>query len=265
MIRREDKQILVSAPSNIAVDLLCEKLAAQGLNVLRIGNPVRVSEHLMSLTLENRVAQHPSMKTVKSLKKRANEFRALAHKYKRNFGKAEREQRQALFSEAKKLMRDVEETEKYVTNDIISRAEVIASTLVGANHSSIRHLQFETVVIDEAGQSLEPASWIPVVKARKLILAGDHFQLPPTVKSAEAARKGLSVTLLEKAVALHPDAVVLLEEQYRMNSKIMEYSSRVFYDGKLKAADGRTGNGWSLKKMNHCYSSTLPAVDLMKS
>ncbi len=238
MIRREGKQILVSAPSNIAVDLLCEKLAAQGLNVLRIGNPVRVSEHLMSLTLENRVAQHPSMKTVKSLKKRANEFRTLAHKYKRNFGKAEREQRQALFSEAKKLMREVEETEKYVTNDIISRAEVIASTLVGANHSSIRHLQFDTAVIDEAGQSLEPASWIPVVKARKLILAGDHFQLPPTVKSAEAARKGLSVTLLEKAVALHPEAVVLLEEQYRMNSKIMEYSSRVFYDGKLRAADG---------------------------
>ncbi|HEY4148164.1 MAG TPA: AAA domain-containing protein [Chitinophagaceae bacterium] len=235
LVKQDRRQLLVVAPSNTAVDLLSEKLSEEGLNVLRVGNPARVSERLMSLTLDSRMAAHPGMKEVKKLKKQANEFRDMAHKYKRSFGKAEREQRKALFDEARAILRQVENTEQYVMNDLLAKAQVITATLVGANHYTVRHLTYHTVVIDEAGQALEPACWIPIVKAQKLILAGDHCQLSPTVKSNEAARGGLSTTLLEKCVALHPEAVVLLEEQYRMNEAIMGYSSKVFYGERLKA------------------------------
>ncbi len=235
LIQRDHQKILVVAPSNTAVDLLSEKLSEEGLNVLRVGNPVRVSERLMSLTLDSKMAAHNSMKEIKKLKKQAGEFRDMAHKYKRNFGKAEREQRKALFDEARKIMKQVENTEQYIMDDLLARAQVITATLVGANHYTVRNLKYHTVVIDEAGQALEPACWIPILKAQKVVLAGDHCQLSPTVKSNEAAKKGLSTTLLEKNTALHPEAVVLLEEQYRMNEMIMGYSSSVFYENKLKA------------------------------
>jgi ATP-dependent RNA/DNA helicase IGHMBP2 len=230
---RDRGPILVVAPSNTAVDLLTEKLSDEGLNVLRVGNPARVSERLLSLTLDSKMAEHPGMKEIKRLKKKASEFRDMAHKYKRSFGAAEREQRKALFDEARNLLKEVERTEQYILDDLTGRAQVITATLVGANHYTVRALRFQTTVIDEAGQALEPACWIPILKARRLILAGDHCQLPPTVKSEEAA--ALSTTLLEKCVALHPEAVVLLEEQYRMHATIMGYSSGVFYEGKLKA------------------------------
>ncbi|MGY0034360.1 AAA domain-containing protein [Pedobacter sp. NJ-S-72] len=158
---------------------------------------------------------------MKNLKKQANEYKNMAHKYKRNFGKAEQEQRKALFSEAHKIMKEVGNTEQYIIDDLVAKAQVITATLVGSNHYTVRNRNFHTVVIDEAGQALEPACWIPVLKAKKVIFAGDHCQLSPTVKSNVAARNGLSTTLLEKCVALHPQAVVLLEEQYRMNEKIM--------------------------------------------
>lgn len=235
MIRQDHKKILVVAPSNTAVDLLSEKLSDEGLNVLRVGNPARVSERLMSLTLDHRMADHSSMKEIKKMKKQANEFKDMAHKYKRNFGKAERDQRKALFDEARNIMKQVEKTEQYIIDDVVARAQVITATLVGANHYTVRNLRYETVVIDEAGQALEPACWIPILKAQKLVLAGDHCQLSPTIKSNEAAQQGLSTTLLEKSVKLHPEAVVLLEEQYRMNEMIMGYSSSIFYEDKLRA------------------------------
>jgi ATP-dependent RNA/DNA helicase IGHMBP2 len=235
LIAQNNEQILVVAPSNTAVDLLSEKLFTEGLNVLRIGNPARVSERLMALTLDSKMADHPHMKEVKKLKKQAGEYKNMAHKYKRNFGKAERDQRKALFEEAHKIMREVGKSEQYIIEDLVNTAQVITATLVGANHYTVRNLKFKTVVIDEAGQALEPACWIPILKAQKVILAGDHLQLSPTIKSTEAARGGLSTTLLEKCVALHPQAVTLLEEQYRMNEAIMAYSSRVFYENKLKA------------------------------
>jgi len=235
IIGREGGPVLVTAPSNTAVDLLSEKLSDEGLNVLRVGNPARVSERLMSLTLDSRMAEHASMKEVKKLKKQASAFRDMAHKYKRNFGQAEREQRKALFNEARNIMKEVERTEQYILDDLLTKAQVITATLVGANHYTVRHLSFRTIVIDEAGQALEPASWIPILKAEKLVLAGDHCQLPPTVKSAEAGRKGLSITLMEKCVVRHPEAVILLEEQYRMHTTIMGYSAAVFYEQRLRA------------------------------
>lgn len=232
---QNDYPILVVAPSNAAVDLLSEKLAEQGLNVVRIGNPARVSERLTVLTLDSKIAEHSYHKDIKTLKKRAAEFKNMAHKYKRSFGKAEREQRKALFDEAHKIMKEATKTEQYIIDDVINKAQVITATLVGANHYTIRDLRYNTVVIDEAGQSLEPACWIPILKAKRVILAGDHFQLPPTIKSNEAAQGGLGTTLLEKCTLLHPEAVVLLEEQYRMNELIMRYSSRIFYGDKLHA------------------------------
>ncbi len=232
---QQQKKILVVAPSNTAADLLTERLADEGLNVLRVGNPARVSERLLSLTLDGKMETHSRTRDIKKLKKQANEFRDMAHKYKRSFGKAEREQRKALFQEAHRILKDVEQTEKYIAEDVIGKAEVITTTLVGAGHYTIRDLRYDAVVIDEAGQALEPACWIAILKAKKVILAGDHLQLPPTVKSTEAARNGLSITLLEKSVALHPEAVTLLEEQYRMNTVIMGYSSKVFYEDRLQA------------------------------
>ena len=235
LLARDHQQILVTAPSNTAVDLLTEKLSDEGINVLRIGNPARVSDRLMALTLDSKTAAHSQMKEVKKMKKQASEFKDMAHKYKRNFGQAEREQRKALFDEARKILKEVERTEQYIQDDLLSRAQVITATLVGASHYTIKDRKYEVVVIDEAGQALEPACWIPILKGKKLVLAGDHCQLPPTIKSAEAGKKGLSTTLLEKSVTLHPEAVTLLQEQYRMHEMIMGYSSAVFYEKKLKA------------------------------
>jgi ATP-dependent RNA/DNA helicase IGHMBP2 len=231
------EQILVVAPSNTAVDLLSEKLSIEGLNVLRIGNPARVSDKLMDLTLDSQMAAHPYMKESKRLKKQAAEYKNIAHKYKRSFGKAECDQRKALFDEAHKIMKEVAKAEEYIINDLVAKAQVITATLAGSNHYTVRNLKFKTVVIDEAGQALEPASWIPILKARKVILAGDHCQLSPTIKSDAAARNGLSTTLLEKCISLYPEAVTLLNEQYRMNKTIMGYSSSVFYNNALRAHD----------------------------
>ena len=235
LIKQENQKILVVAPSNTAVDLLSEKLSEEGLNVLRVGNPARVSERLQKLTLEAKMAEHDYLKETKRLKKQAMEFKNMAHKYKKSFGKSERDQRKALFDEAHKIMKEVGNTEQYIIDDIVSKTQVITATLVGANHYTIRNLTYNTVVIDEAGQALEPACWIPILKAKKVILAGDHCQLSPTIKSNEAAKSGLSKTLLEKCIELHPEAVTLLEEQYRMNENIMGYSSKIFYEDKLKA------------------------------
>ena len=242
IVRRDGQKVLVTAPSNAAVDLLSDKLSEAGLNVLRVGNPAKVSERLMSLTLDSKMAGHEQMKEIRKWKKQSAEFRNMAHKYKRNFGRAEREQRQALFDEARKIMKDVARTEQYITEDLLAKAQIITATLVGANHYTVRALRYHTVVIDEAGQGIEPASWIPALKGEKLILAGDHLQLPPTIKSEEAARKGLASTLLEKLAARHPEAVTLLEEQYRMNERIMQFSSEGFYEGRLKAHPSVAGH-----------------------
>jgi superfamily I DNA and/or RNA helicase len=235
LIKQNKQQILVVAPSNTAVDLLSEKLSNEGLNVLRIGNPARVSEKLMALTLDSKISVHADMKEIKKLKKQASEYKNMAHKYKRNFGKAERDQRKALFDAAHQLIKEVDKTEQFIAEDLISKAQIITATLVGANHYTIRDLKFHTVIIDEAGQALEPACWIPISKAQKVIFAGDHLQLPPTIKSQQAAKDGLSTTLLEKCTTLYPEAVVLLEEQYRMNEAIMGFSSKEFYDNRLNA------------------------------
>lgn len=236
-VLKNENQVLVCAPSNTALDLLVEKLSEKKVEVLRIGNPARVTQELLSKTLDARIAHHTYYKDLKTIRKKAEEFRNLAHKYKRNFGYEERQQRKLLFEEADKLRDEAEQLSFFISNDIISKAQVIACTLVGANSYVLKGKRFRTVFIDEAAQALEPASWIPIIKAERVVFAGDHCQLPPTIKSFEAAKEGLSITLFEKAINRNR-ADVMLMEQYRMNTQIMTFPSRHFYKNLLLANPG---------------------------
>ncbi|GAA0884698.1 AAA domain-containing protein [Sphingobacterium siyangense subsp. cladoniae] len=244
LLKQYNKQVLVVAPSNTAVDLLTERLDAAGIAVTRIGNPVKVSEHLQELTLDAKIDRHPANKDIKTLQKQVRTYTEMAQKYKRNFGKAEREQRKALFDEAHRIRKDVDKIQDFISADVLDKSQVITATLVGSNHEVIRNRSYETVIIDEAAQALEPACWIPMLKAHRVILAGDHNQLPPTVKSSSVPHHGLSHTLFEKLVDHNPQLVSLLDVQYRMNEKIMEYPSAALYNGLLRADS--TVAQWSL-------------------
>lgn len=235
LLKNNNRQILVVAPSNTAVDLLTERLDGAGILVTRIGNPVKVSDHLQELTLDSRIDRHNANKDIKSLQKQVRVYTEMAQKYKRNFGRAEREQRKALFDEAYRIRKDVDKIQDFIVADILDRSQVITATLVGANQDVIRNRRYETVVIDEAGQALEPAFWIPILKADKLVLAGDHCQLSPTIKSTKSMGNKLSNTLFEKLINNCPQAVSLLDIQYRMNEQIMNYPSLALYGGRLKA------------------------------
>ncbi|WP_448137768.1 AAA domain-containing protein [Sphingobacterium siyangense] len=244
LLKQYNKQVLVVAPSNTAVDLLTERLDAAGIAVTRIGNPVKVSEHLQELTLDAKIDRHPANKDIKTLQKQVRTYTEMAQKYKRNFGKAEREQRKALLDEAHRIRKDVDKIQDFISADVLDKSQVITATLVGSNHEVIRNRSYETVIIDEAAQALEPACWIPILKAHRVILAGDHNQLPPTVKSSSVPRHGLSHTLFEKLVDHNPQLVSLLDVQYRMNEQIMEYPSAALYNGLLRADS--TVAQWSL-------------------
>ena len=234
-IRRE-RRVLVCAPSNTAVDLLTEKLAERGVNVIRMGNPSRVSDLLLQHTLDAQIMNHKSYAELRSMRQTAEQYREQAGKFKRHFGWEEREQRRLLKQQAHDLLQESDQLERYITEDLLEQVQVITCTLVGASNRAIRHLTYETVFIDEAAQALEPGSWIPISKANRVVLAGDHQQLPPTVKSEKAARDGLRETLFEKCIKRQPNVARMLETQYRMHELIMEFSSQQFYDGRLVAA-----------------------------
>lgn len=232
---RDENQVLVCAPSNAAVDLLVDKLSEQGLQALRIGHPARVTEQSLSKTLDYRISSHPNYKELRNLRKRMEQLRSMAFKYKRTFGYHEREQRRMLMQEVKLLKADADLLEFYIVNDLLQTMDAICCTLVGASHPVLRGKKFKTVFIDEAAQALEPACWIPLLRSERVIFAGDHQQLPPTIKSLDAARSGLSKTLFEKGIENHPLQVSMLKVQYRMHEKIMEFSSKYFYEDKLVA------------------------------
>lgn len=232
---RRERRVLVCAPSNTAVDLLTEKLAERGVNVIRLGNPSRVSELLLKHTLDARVMAHPSYSKMRAMRQSADQYRETASEYVRNFGFEERQQRRQLREEARMLFQAADDLERFMAEDVLESVQVITCTLVGAANRSIRHLTFETVFIDEAAQALEPGCWIPIAKGERVILAGDHHQLPPTVKSETAAREGLRQTLFEKCIKRHPATARMLTVQYRMHEHIMGFSSEHFYDGQLEA------------------------------
>jgi superfamily I DNA and/or RNA helicase len=234
---KTEKQVLVCTASNLALDWIVEKLVQKNIQVVRIGNPIRVSENVVNNTLDYKVVSHSQYKQIKTLRKQADEYWKLSKKYKRNFGASEREQRKLLIQEAKSASQEAEKLENFITDSILDNAQVIATTLIGANHHSISKKKYHTVFIDEASQALDPATWIPISKAQRIVLAGDHCQLPPTVKSYEAEKMGLGKTLLERLIQKQPEASVMLKVQYRMHEQIMGFSNEQFYQGNLIAHD----------------------------
>jgi len=233
---KTEKQVLVCAQSNAAVDLLVEKLDGLGIEVLRIGHPARLTPEVIENSLDVKISKHPFFKELKDIRKRADEYRKMGQKYKRNFGYEERMQRKLVMQEARMLKGDADRIESQITEDLVDRAQVVACTLVGSTHRLIQDRTFKSVFIDEASQALEPACWIAILKAHRVIMAGDHLQLPPTIKSLQAAKDGLANTLFEKAIA-HIEGSVMLETQYRMHPDIMKFSGDYFYGGKLKTAE----------------------------
>ncbi len=229
------QQVLVTAPSNAAVDLIVEKLTLKNVSVVRIGHPARVTEEVLNNTLDSKIAHHESYRDLKKARKKSEELKKLAFKYKRKYGRQERAQRRLLFEEAGRVRIEAEMLESYIINQLLSSAQVVACTLIGANNGLLRGKQFQTVFIDEASQAMEPACWIPVFKSKRIVMAGDHFQLPPTIKSLDAAKQGLSTTLFERAIK-NKNCSTMLDEQYRMHEEIMLFSSKYFYYNQLKAA-----------------------------
>jgi ATP-dependent RNA/DNA helicase IGHMBP2 len=237
LLAEREKTVLVTAPSNTAVDLLSEKLAEQDLRVVRIGNISRVDESILRHTLEYQISQHPESKNVKKVKVQAAECRRQANRLRSKRGYEAYEERKRMEQEAAELSAWANSLEQRLIDMILDDAQVIACTLVGAAHPVLDQRKFRTAIVDEAAQALEPATWIPITKASKIVLIGDPFQLPPTVKSNEAAKKGFNITMIEKCLK-RIQQVNLLNIQYRMNEVIMGFSNRQFYNNELMAAPG---------------------------
>lgn len=222
---RRESQVLVCAQSNMAVDWISEKLTDRGINVLRLGNPCRVNDKMLSSTYERRFEAHPDYPTLWSVRKAIRELYA-----------SRRHSGDQWHQKIDRLKARATELEVRINNDLFSNAHVIASTLTGSASRLLEGMKFSTLFIDEAAQALEAACWIPMRRVGRVILAGDHCQLPPTVKSIEAMRGGLGKSLMERIVEKHPEAVTLLTTQYRMHEEIMRFSSEWFYKGAMEAA-----------------------------
>ena len=233
---KNEKQVLVCAQSNAAVDLMVEKLDNLGIEVLRIGHPARLTSEVIENSLDVKISKHGFFKELKEIRKRADEYRRMAQKYKRSFGYEERMQRKLVMKEARMFKEDADRIESQITEDLIDQAQVVACTLTGSTHYLLKDRMFRSIFIDEASQALEPACWIAIKKAYRVVMAGDHLQLPPTIKSLKAAKDGLAETLFEKAIQ-HIDESVMLETQYRMHPDIMKFSGDHFYKGQLKTAE----------------------------
>lgn len=229
---RKNEKVLVAAPSNTAVDNIAKGLIQQGVKLLRVGNASKADETIFSHTPEGRLADSKLQKEIKQLKIRAEEFRKMALKYKRSFGKAEREQRQLLFKEVKNIRNEIKKIQAYNEEKLFEEAEVIAGTPIGIFDAGVDHLHFPTLVLDEAGQCIEPLAWCIFPFADKIVLAGDHWQLPPTVLSNEAVKLGFDDSILAIAIK-DTNNIHLLNTQYRMKQVIAGFSSSYFYNNQL--------------------------------
>ena len=221
---RRESQVLVCAQSNMAVDWISERLMDRGVDVLRVGNPTRVNDKMLSQTYERRFEDHPDYPQLWSLRKTIREMRSGGRKSESYHQKMDRLKNRAM------------ELELRIHNDLFAKARVISCTLAGSASRVLEGMKFATLFIDEAAQALEAACWIAIRKASRVILAGDHQQLPPTVKCYEAMKGGLAKTLTERIVENNPQVVTLLKVQYRMNEEIMRFSSNWFYNGEVESA-----------------------------
>ena len=220
-----ESQVLVCAQSNMAVDWISEKLVDRGINVLRIGNPTRVNDKMLGFTYERRFESHPDYPQLWAIRKAIRELRSNRKKGSESF-----------HQKMDRLRSRAAEIEIRINAELFGEARVIACTLVGSAHRLLEGMKFGTLFIDEAAQALEAACWIPMKRASRVILAGDHCQLPPTVKSIAALRAGLGKTLMERIAENKPEVVTLLKIQYRMNEEIMRFSSDWFYGGQVESA-----------------------------
>ena len=220
-----ESQVLVCAQSNMAVDWISEKLVDRGINVLRIGNPTRVNDKMLGFTYERRFESHPDYPQLWAIRKAIRELRSNRKKGSESF-----------HQKMDRLRSRAAEIEIRINAELFGEARVIACTLVGSAHRLLEGMKFGTLFIDEAAQALEAACWIPMRRASRVILAGDHCQLPPTVKSIAALRAGLGKTLMERIAENKPEVVTLLKIQYRMNEDIMRFSSDWFYGGQVESA-----------------------------
>ena len=223
-----EPQVLVCAQSNMAVDWICQKLVERGVRVLRIGNPTRVNDQMLGYCYERQYEAHPDYPELWSIRKAIRQLQGERRKHSMS---------SSVQSRINRLRHRAEELEVKINVELFDNARVVASTLVGSNSSLLTGRRFGTLFVDEAGQALEAATWIAVRKADRVVLAGDHLQLPPTIKCYDAERAGLGVTMMEMVVRRWQQAVTLLTTQYRMNRQIMQFSSDWFYGGSLKAAD----------------------------
>ena len=220
-----ESQVLVCAQSNMAVDWISEKLVDRGINVLRIGNPTRINDKMLGFTYERRFESHADYPQLWAIRKAIRELRKNRKKGSENY-----------HQKMDRLKSRAAEIELRINAELFGEARVIACTLVGSAHHLLEGMKFGTLFIDEAAQALEAACWIPMKRASRVILAGDHCQLPPTVKSIAALRAGLGKTLMERIAENKPEVVTLLKIQYRMNDEIMRFSSDWFYGGKVESA-----------------------------
>ena len=229
---RREPQVLVCAQSNMAVDWISEKLMDRGVNVLRIGNPTRVNDKMLSFTYERRFEAHPDYPQLWAIRKTIREMRQKRHRGDSSF-----------HQKMDRLKSRAAEIEIRINAQLFGEARVVACTLVGSANRLLQGMKFGTLFIDEAAQALEAACWIPIRKVSRVVLAGDHCQLPPTVKSVAAKRAGLDKTLMERIVENKPEVVTLLKMQYRMNDQIMHFSSEWFYHGQVESAPSVSNRG----------------------
>lgn len=222
----KESQVMVCAQSNMAVDWIAEKLTDRGVPVLRIGNPSRVNDKMLSFTYEHRFAAHPSYPTLWSIRQAIRQL----------YAQRSKGDRENFHQKIARLRDRATELEILINESLFNEARVVACTLTGSANRVLMGKKFSTLFIDEAAQALEASCWIAIQKAGRVILAGDHMQLPPTVKCVDALRAGLGRTLMESIADNKPQSVRLLQVQYRMNEQIMEFSSREFYDGKVCSA-----------------------------
>lgn len=221
---RRENQVLVCAQSNMAVDWIAEKLVDRGINVLRMGNPTKVNDKMLSFTYERRFESHPDYPQLWSIRKAIRELRG------------QRKRGNGLHQKIERLRSRATELELRIDTDLFGEARVIASTLTGTANRLMDGHKFGTLFIDEAAQALEAACWIAIRRAGRVVLAGDHCQLPPTVKSIAAMKGGLGRTLMERVAERKPETVTLLTVQYRMNEKIMRFPADWFYGGRIETA-----------------------------
>ncbi len=238
-VARGDK-ILACAPSNLAVDNLAARLAAAGANIVRVGHPVRVHKIVRPYALDVLVEQHPDYRRAKKTRKEAAALNRDAGKWKR--AAPEKGAKRGMRDEARELFDEARQMETAAIESVMNAADVVLATLTGIDSNTLGQRQFDLCVIDEAGQSTEPASWIPIVRAKRLVLAGDHQQLPPTVISQAAEQAGFGVSLLERLITTQPGLARRLDVQYRMHGQIMGFSSAEFYDDSLIAHDSVAGH-----------------------